>query len=526
MPPDSPSQADPSLVLSEDETSALDLLARSNAIKRQLLTLSKQCGIAFYRPHHYQDSYHSSKAKRRGLFAGNRFGKSEGNSAETCAWMLGERPWYKTPFDVLKVDYAGNGHRCGNVVSRRHAGGDNHPLVKQGIPPWPTKQLIVTTNWGKVHEIWTSQETDRPGKLWKLLPQGFGKGSRNHEGVIDEVIGTNGSLLKFMSVDAFKRHPQTIESSDWDRVSFDEPGPIEMWKGAARGLVDRNGQGDFTLTSLVEMWIYDYFTSEDNKDKVDRESWRATMYDNPHLTDEAIARFIEELTDDEKECRIKGLPLELSGLVYKEFKRDQHILKSVPNGWPDYHLPAKGTILYARVDPHPVTPNAVLFAAVGPSEIPVVCHEIWSSADADTLADEVLNYVKSTGCYLANIKMDPAAWVVDGVTRSASIARTFSSRGLFCAKASKDFTNGVLKTRSAFKQNRILFAPTLRRTLWEISRYAYDPRTGKPNDRDDHMMENLRRLCIDNLPFFDPDRAQGSPIGDQEIVTADLSIEQ
>lgn len=504
----------------------MEALARSVEIKRQLLKLNKECGIAFYRPHFYQHQFHSSSVKRRGFFAGNRTGKSEANSAETCSWMLGERPWYKTPFDIVKTSQGDDGSNRKALVVGRHEGTDNHPLVKQGIPPWPTKQLIITTNWAKVHEIWTSQETDRPGKLWKLLPRGFGKGSRNHEGVIDEVIGANGSLLKFMSVDAFKRHPQTIESSDWDRVSLDEPAPIEMWKGAARGLVDRNGQGDFTLTSLVEMWIYDYFNDPENKEKVDRDFWRATMYDNPHLSDEAIARFIEELSDDEKECRIKGLPLELSGLVYKEFRRDQHVLKQVLPGWLDYHLPPKSHVLYARVDPHPVTPNAVLFASVGPSEIPVVCHEIWASHDADTLADEVLAYVRSTGCYLANIKMDPAAWVQDGVTRSASIAKTFSSRGLFCAKASKDFTNGVLKTRSAFKSDRIRFAPTLRRTLWEISRYAYDAKTGKPVDRDDHMMENLRRLCIDSLPFFDPDKACGFPIGDMEIVSSDLSIQQ
>lgn len=512
----------PSLVLGEDDTQ-IELLQRSNEIKRTLLQLQKDCGIAFYRPTYYQDLFHSSPAKRRGLFAGNRFGKSEGNAAETTAWMLGERPWYKAAFDVLRVDH-NNGVGRHSLVSRHHPGGDSHPLVRLGIPPWPTKQLIITTNWSKVHDIWTSQESDRPGKLWKMLPRGFGTPSRNHEGVIDEVIGANGSLLKFMSIDAFKRHPQVAESSDWDRVSFDEPGPIELWKGSARGLVDRNGQGDFTLTSLVEMWIYDYFTAEDVKDNVDRASWTASIYDNPHLSDEAIARFALELTDDEKSCRLNGLPLELSGLVYKEFKRQIHILQGVPAGWRDYHLPPKSFILYCRVDPHPVTPNAVQFATVGPSEVPVICHEIWASLDADALADEVLTYVKSTGCFLANVKMDPAAWIQDAVTRATSIARTFSARGLFCGKASKDFTNGILKTRSALKSNRLLFSPNVRRTLWEISRYAYDPVTGKPYDKDDHMMENLRRFCIDSLPYFDPDKAAGFAIGDEEVTRADLSL--
>ncbi len=522
---DEPFASSPSVPSSDPET--LEVLRRQVQVQRQLMKLSKECGIAFYRPHHIQHLFHASTAKRRGLFAGNRFGKSQGNGAETVAWMQGERVWYKTSFDISKVVMTGNARTT--TTALRH----------DGLPPWPTKQLIITTNWDKVHEIWTSQQSDRPGKLWQLIPKGFVKKTvRNHEGVIDEVFGTNGSMTKFMSVDAFKRNPQIAESSDWDRVSLDEPAPEDLWKGAARGLVDRNGQGDFTLTSLQEMWIYDYFTSEENKDKLSRESWRATMYDNPHLSDQSIAAFVADLTEDEKSCRILGLPLELSGLVYKEFRRDEHVLKTLPpsisikgdhgetitHEWRDWHLPPKSHLLYCRVDPHPQTPHAVLFCAVGPSQVPLFCHEIWQACDADTLASEIASYVRSTGCFLAGIKMDPAAWVPDSVTRVASIASTLAKHGLFCTKASKDMTNGILKTRSALKQKAFLVAPTLRRTLWEISRYHYD-KENKPIDRDDHMMENLRRFCIDfPLSFFDPDRAGGVAIPEDDFSTATAGL--
>jgi hypothetical protein len=518
-----PSNTQPidSVVPSWDETA--DLLRRQVEVQRQLLQLSKECGIAFYRPHYYQDLYHTCSFKRRGLFAGNRLGKSEGNAAETVAWMMGERVWYKTAFDVLRVIHQ-HGTNRHNTITRHHEGGENHPLVRQSIPPWPTKQVIVCTNWDKVDEIWTNQSLDRPGKIWKLLPKGFGRGSRNHEGVISEIYGANGSLIKFVSVDAFRRNPLVAESSDWDRVSFDEPGPEDLWKGLSRGLVDRHGQGDFTLTSLQEMWIYDYFYSDENTNKENRIAWRAEIYDNPFLTNESIKAFADDLTEDERTCRLEGLPLELSGLVYKEFKREQHVLKDLPPGWKDWHLPSHDCVLYARADVHSVTPNAVLFAAVDKSGIPVLCHEIWRSSNADDLADEINEYVKLTGCFLANVKMDPSGWIQDMSTRAASIARTFAAHGLFCGKASKDFTNGILKTRSALKQNQLFFAPTLRRTLWEISRYAFDPKTGKPYDKDDHLMENLRRLCIDSCPWFDPDKAAGFPITDQEFITADLTL--
>lgn len=509
-----------------EDSDVASLLARQNEIDRALLRMQKECGIAFYRPHFYQHKFHTSSAKRRGLFAGNRFGKSAANGAETVSWMLGERPFYKTSFDILAIELVLGTRKV--VLSQRFDGSPTHPFVRQGIPPWPTKQLIITTNWDKVHEIWTAQDADRPGKFWQYVPKGFVKKTvRNHEGVIDEIYGTNGALVKFQSVDAFKRNPQIAESSDWDRVSLDEPAPEDMWKGAARGLVDRNGQGDFTLTSMQEMWIYDYFNSEEAKDKAGRESWRATMRDNPHLTDIAIEKYAEDLTDDERQCRIEGLPLELSGLVYKEFRRDTHVLKELPARvvipqtkenpeqvyeWRDFHLPPKDHLLYVRVDPHPQTPHAVSFFALGPSGVPVQCHEIWLATDADSIARETRDYIRSTGLYLAGLKMDPAAWVPDSVTRVASIAQTFAKYDLFASRASKDMTNGILKTRTALKNRKILFSPNCKRTLWEISRYHYD-KENKPVDRDDHFMENLRRLCIDlPLPFFDPDRSQGQPI--------------
>ncbi len=508
----------------------VELLQRQNSIDRELLRLQKQCGIAFYRPHKYQHLFHSSPNKRRGLFAGNRFGKSQANGAETVAWMLGERPWYKVPFDIYGTEHElGKGRKT--IKVSHHDGHPNHPLVKQGIPPYPTKQVVVCTNWDKVHEIWTSQEADRPGKLWQLLPRDFvRKTVRNHEGVIDEVYGNNGSLLKFISVDAFKRNKLIAESSDWDRGSIDEPAPQQLWKGISRGLTDRDGQGDFTLTSLEEVWIFDYFNlaelGPDSPDVCrDRQSFRATIWDNPFLSDISIARYEAELDPDERECRLQGIPLELVGLIYKEFKREKHVLSGLPEGWRDWHLPDPKHLLYARVDTHPVKPNAVLFAAVGPLEVPVCCNEIYSPCDADLLCETINKYVTLTGCFLAGIKLEPAAWIKDPSTRSVSIANRFAAHGLFVRPASKDMDNGILCTKSSLRQGRVLFTPTCRRTLWEFSRYRYNPTTGRPVDEEDHMMENLRRLCIDPLPYFDPDRAAGEAIPDAPMERADLSID-
>lgn len=513
-------------VVGQPDAEYLETLQRSVEVDRLLLKLAKENGIAFYRPHWQQHQFHSSSRKRRGLFAGNRFGKSQANAAETAAWMLGERPWYKIPFDIMGVEFDGITRRV--VVKEHHNGHELHPLVRQGIPSYPTKQLIVCTNWDMVKKIWTNRDAERPGKIWQFLPEGWATFKTNHEGVINEIYGANGSFLCFMSADAYKRNKLIAESTDYDRVSFDEPAPEGLWKGCSRSLTDRMGQGDFTLTSLEEMWIYDRFTGEGTAEEpafpvAERFHVRATIFDNPHQTDASIALFMADLTEDEKQCRLYGHPLELSGLIYKEFNRDFHVPTQLPEGWRDFHLPDRRLIMYVRIDTHPVTPHAVSFFVVGPSEVPIQCHEIWHGCGGDELGDAIMTYINSTACFVGGVKCEPAAWIKDTTTRTVSIAQQLAAKGLYLRPGSKDLTNGTLATRSAFKQNRVLILPNCKRTLWELGRYRYDPETGKPVDKDDHFMENLRRLLIDKPRFFNPDTAD-IPIKDEEFTAADLSM--
>jgi hypothetical protein len=525
-----PTELEGGRVLSADD---MELLQRQVEIQRQLIALAKTNGLALYRPHYLQHKFHSSAAKRRGAFTGNRFGKSKMDGAETAAWAVGERTWYKAEFDIYGVELSTPIVGITRNIERKkvwrchHDGGENHPLVRQGIPPFATKQLIVCANWNKVEEIWTDQSADRPGYIWQFLPKGFGRGYVNHAGVIDHIVCTNGAIIDFMSVDSFKKSSLVAESSDYDRVVFDEPAPKALWKGVARGLVDRNGQADFALTALQEVWIVEKFTGDpatptgdddDRPFRLDlRFSFRASMLDNPHLEDQSIIDYENELTEDEKQCRINGVPLEYSGLIYKEFSHEKHVMKVLPDGWEDWTKPAPKTLLYARVDTHPVKPHAVSFYAVGPAEIPIQCHEIWLACDADTLAETINTYVRSTGCFLAGIKVEPAAWIKDPTNRTVSIAKVLSKHGLFVRPASKDLSNGILAVRSALKRQKFFITPNCTRTLWEFSRYRYDVEDGKPVDENDHFMENLYRLIIDGVKFFDPD-SNNFPITDEEFV--------
>lgn len=469
-----PLPQDPELFLLKQKE--LELLKAKN----QLLA---DHAIEFYRPHSKQDSFHrAGNFKRRGMFCGNRFGKSHMGCAEDVAWLLGERPWYPK----------------------------NDPARLVGLTPGPKKGLVITTDWDKVDEIWTNPAT---GKIWQYLPASLEPRTRkNHSGAIDLITLNNRSVLRFDTVKSFKANPQGSESSDWDFIHIDEPCPEDMWKAQSRGLVDRDGSAWFTLTPLMEMWINDLFkgnrrgkgSTDIIANLVPREElyWNmsGSIYDNPYLTASAIATFESELTSDERQCRLHGIPLELSGLVYKQFSYDRHVLKDVPAGWKSFNEPPRNYTIYYAIDPHPQTPHAVLFLAVSPLGQVFVYDEIFLHCTVQELSGHI--HARTRNLFVVHAKIDPLAYINDPIT-DTNMATAFEDCGIYLEKATKDKTNGILNLQRALQRvGYLYFAPHLNETLWEIQRYAYD-KTNKPKDADDHMMENLYRLMLDN-PIYIP----------------------
>lgn len=488
-------------MLTEDEQVEAEYLALELAtLKRKELELEqarinlvRKNGLAFYKPHPGQHQFHiNGNRLHRMVRCGNRYGKSTMGCAEDLAWMLNERPWYPK----------GSAERT------------------IGIPQRPVKGLVITTDWDKVDEIWTSQRGDRPGKIWQFAPQGYMVDhKRNHSGAIELLIGANGSTIRFDTVESFKKNPMGSESSDFDFVHIDEPCPEDMYKAAARGLVDRGGSDWFTLTPLDQFWINDLFFPQAGvvPKFPPYKIWAAqgNTADNPYLSAESIADFSALLTDDERECRLNGLPLELSGLVYKTYSHAKHVLKDLPRGWVDFNTPPKDYVIYCAMDVHPQTPHAVLFVAVNQLGQRFIYDELWIKCSAEDLAKAVL--AKLEGYFYVTPKCDPIAWINDPITETC-LAEEFAKHGLFCEKASKGKTHGILKMVGEFNKPGLFVSPNLQRFHYEINRYCYD-KENKPIDKDDHMMEDMYRLFINDPVWFNPDGANFA-IPDMEITSS------
>lgn len=487
--------------------------------KQKLLDIRsfrQQNGLDFYRPHAKQHAFHICTATGRYGRTGNRFGKSEMGTGEDAAYCIGGRLWYKHKFDVL------NGER---KVVYQHPGGDNHPYVTAGIPQRPVKGLILVVDWDKAAEIFTNMEGDFRtwGKLFKLVPSSLiSKVIKNRQGYVVQVnikrpdeYGGGESVLCFDTIQSWKNNTLAAESGDWDFIHVDEPVPEDMFKGYARGLMDRNGRYWFTCTPLNEMWINDKFTPETAaygseeegllfKDKFIIEG---SIYDNPYRNDAGVEEYKNSLTKEEVECRLYGIPLAMAGRIYKEFKHDVHVLSKVPSGWLDYHTPPSNYTIRQFWDYHTRLPQAILFTATDPHGRVYVYDEMFDD-NLIKLCCETLNK-KSEGLFVADRKIDPFALIEDPV-RETTIVDELLNYGLYFEAASKDKKVGINKVKERLLERdshglpTILFSPHLTETLYEFSHYTWDPKKNEPIDKFDHMMENLYRMVLNGLEYITP----------------------
>ena len=485
-----------SVVANADELKSI--LRQRLILQKKLNSAIRACGVAYYRPMPKQDAFHrAGNFKRRMVRAGNRFGKSTLGCAEDIAWLLGERPWY--PKD--------------------------DPARTLGIPQHPVKGLTISTDWDIIDQIWTSQRGDSPGKVWKFMPPSAVKHiRRNNCGTIDMIELKNGSVWRFDSIKSWLSNPQGSESADWDFIHVDEPCPEQMFKAAARGLIDRGGAAWFTLTPLTEFWINDYFFPADTGGLARNDVWTITgsIYDNTTLNAAAIADYANTLSEDERQCRLMGIPLHLAGLVYKEFNWDQHVLKQLPSGWKSWTEPPADYSIYYAIDPHPRTPHAVLFCAVNQLNQRFYFYDHFRHCSIAELSADIRPIVE--GRHVVAVRVDPCAYIEDPVTKD-TWANEFWRCSIPVEKATKALAQGIIHVQGElkYKPQMVWFTPLCRRTLWEIQRYAWDEENDKPIDKDDHMMENLYRLELLKPTWVEP--ASSSPIEDLVITRPSYKLE-
>ena len=440
----------------------------------------KNNAIKYYNPHPKQIEFHSDKSRGRIILGGNRSGKSTAGACEQVAHMLGYRPWLSESDANYKINIR-----------------------------VPNKGLVIGESFGEqvrkvlVPKLLGDFELGIPG----YLPTDFFvSAKKNQQGIITHIKAKNGSTVDLQSYD---QPIELFESTDYDWDSYDEPPPRPIWVATQRGLTDRSGPWWIAMTPLKEAYIHDEIVSRDD---VGKHFFDIEDNLNFGLTRNGIDDFARNLTDDEKESRLRGKFFHLSGLVYKLYGDINRIDRvAIQRNWG----------MWMHVDTHPREPHRAVWMAILPDKKKFICGEL-KNHDKSNLVKPFVEAIKEYESTVLKRKgdeivrlMDPSAKTPNPTKDGLSIWDEFRDNGVVCRAGSKNRDAGILRFQNELQYDpnfgtypNIYFFNDLILTHYEMTHYCWDDwaqkaaygKTDKqkPKDKDDHLIEGIHRILLDD----------------------------
>lgn len=294
-----------------------------------------------YVPHPKQKDFHKSLHKIRGVFGGNRSGKTEMGTLEAWFHASGDYPdWY--------------------------------PLEGRFLNP--TRGRIIVTDYKK-----GANEVFEP-KLQKWFPPDrIIKIDRFQGHIVKIHVRHKSGGISTMDVMTHEQDSMAFEGWSGHWAWFDEPPPREQFIATMRGLIDYRGRAWLTLTPISEPWLFDEIVGKAG-DRV----WFTTVdiRDNPYLNEQEILDFEATLMPDEIEARIHGKFIHLAGRVYKIFDPKIHVIDELPLGW-------KAWPRWFVLDPADRRKHHGIWATVDPLNNVYVYDEIAMAGTLDELCTQI-----------------------------------------------------------------------------------------------------------------------------------------
>mgnify|MGYP001608259172 CR=1 FL=1 len=250
---------------------------------------------------------------------------------------------------------------------------------------------------GRYPDWYTGRKWDRP-TVGRIFAKDFSKGvkvitrslkkwlpketivevRKNNQGAeVEWYIKHKDGGVSFFDLMTYEQESDSAEGSDQDWVWFDEPPPREMYIAATRGLIDTDGICLFTLTPLKEPWLFDevYNSKDRNVYSTIADMRHNLVRYNPlsrkmiGLSENAIRRFEEKLTEEDRETRMHGKFRYLSGRIWKDWNRDVHTYdrRMWVEGKGGVAIDGQPPLYWPRImiiDPHDRNPHALLWVAM------------------------------------------------------------------------------------------------------------------------------------------------------------------
>lgn len=364
-----------------------------------------------YKASEKQELFHKLQQKARLYIGGNRSGKSLGSTIEGIYYVTKTHPYRKLPEGPVR----------GRVVAVDFLNGVDKiilPLWKQWLP----KKYLINGSWED------SYSRDR-----------------------HVLTLNNGSFVEFMSQD---QDLDKFAGSSRHFVHFDEECPKTIWQECLARLIDTDGDWWMSQTPVQGAeWIYEDIYMPAKEGTKDIGIVEASMEDNPTLSKEAIARYMESLSEEERAIRKLGQYVHLGGAVFPDFTIPTH---TIPSG---QFKPTSRHNIIRTMDSGYTNPTVWLWMAVDEDGTITVFKEHYQSKWNVAQHAQVVNRItqeitKQTGKDMWLTTGDPAIKQTKEHT-GTSILQEYATHGIYLAvdQIPSDRRIGLEKIQQYMKVN-------------------------------------------------------------------------
>lgn len=432
-----------------------------------------------YQPHPKQVAFHTSQAKRRALFGGNRSGKTVGGAAEAVFRATGQ-----SPYAVVK--------------------------------PAPTHGRVVAVDFNDGVEKIVKPEIARwmpPSALQ------YGSWEESYDKELRTLTLENGSTIEFMS---YEQETEKFAGTSRDWIWYDEEPPRDIWVECEMRLIDKGGRSWMTMTPLEGMtWVYDEIYL---KSRIDPgvDCWEVDISDNPYLNSVEIEAIMSGLTTEEREARMHGKFVQIGGLIYKEFSQ-RNIVKPF--------IPPRDWLWVAAMDHGHNNPTSWGWYAVAPDGRMVRFNEHYKSGQVVSYHAQKVHEVNALHERVPDYYVgDPSIRNTDPIT-GTSVLIEYINHGIPIILGNNDVSAGIDLVKKHligigdFPNNvpTLYFTSNCVNAIREHQRYRWAKwasrrmnedknKKEEPVKKDDHTCDEVRYFCASR-----PMREDGTTVPEKKI---------
>ena len=321
----------------------------------------------------------------------------------------------KVKLSKWQLEVARDNHRFRVICAGRRSG--KSVLARLTLFKWalenPGVYYLVSPTYRQAKEIhWREFRKEIP-RAWTV---------KSNETELSIQL-KNGSIIELKGAE----NPDALRGVKLRGLVIDEIASIRnwdwIWQEVLRPtLTDFEAPAIFISTPKGYNHFHKLFLCKDDKgnELPDYKSWRFTSYDNPYIPKEEIDAQKKELTEDQFAQEFLADFRKYTGLVYKEFQREVHVIEpfDIPDGWS----------IFRGVDFGSTNPTACLWIAVDGDENWFVVGEHYSTGETIDYHAGLINSNPHSK-RVAQSYGDPsgAQWIQE-----------FAQRGIYITPANKE----------------------------------------------------------------------------------------